>query len=213
MSEIIKHTFNKNHIEIQTIERPERYYVAEGIGTIAYIRSNVTYRSCSSYSKKQPRVTYERRVSPLGFYYDHPVYMDYNTDENNYKPHERMVVTYKKDGIVYRLKFIVEYNGQRVYDKEDSMRPWDLYPGDKDFPDHMLTGLSIELRRFFDNSIKIKWYNSAGDKTSLSDIRTRVYKMLFGHPDGPKFQTNEEKILAHGFDPKYSFRKDKEDKK
>ena len=52
-------------------------------------------------------------------------------------------------------------------------------------------------------------------QTSFDTINmnfNRVFKELFGNVNGPRFQTNEEKILAHGFDLKTSFRKDKEKK-
>lgn len=215
MAEIIKHKFNKNHIEILTIERPERFYVAEGTGKIQYINYGKTYWKFG-YQPNNKNVTeeviHERRESPLGFYYDHVTVKRHQKD-SDYNPNGRVVVTYMKNGIVYQLKFVHEYNGQKIYNREDSLRPWDIYPGDKDFPDHMITSLYDEARLFFVDSSNIAWYDSAGKRTNLGDVRNTVNGLLFGNTEGPKFQTNEEKIIAHGFDPKYSFRKDKEVKK
>ena len=36
--------------------------------------------------------------------------------------------------------------------------------------------------------------------------KREIFTDLFGYPEGPKYQTNEEKILSHGFDLKTSFR-------
>ena len=41
----------------------------------------------------------------------------------------------------------------------------------------------------------------------LTNVKKEIFTDLFGYPDGPKYQTNDEKILAHGFDLKTSFRK------
>jgi hypothetical protein len=41
----------------------------------------------------------------------------------------------------------------------------------------------------------------------MTEVKKEIFTDLFGYPDGPKYQTNEEKILAHGFDLKTSFRK------
>ena len=37
-----------------------------------------------------------------------------------------------------------------------------------------------------------------------------IYTDLFGDKNGIRFQTDSEKIMSHGFDLKYSFRKEKE---
>ena len=60
-----------------------------------------------------------------------------------------------------------------------------------------------------------RYYEIYPDKTTyknIYDVKCTIYKELFGNIKGPRFQTDLEKILAHGFDPKYSFRKDKEKK-
>lgn len=41
----------------------------------------------------------------------------------------------------------------------------------------------------------------------MGALKREIFTDLFGDPKGPRFQTNEEKILAHGFDLKTSFRK------
>ena len=41
---------------------------------------------------------------------------------------------------------------------------------------------------------------------NLGEVRRLIFTDLFGYPEGPKYQTNDEKILSHGFDLKTSFR-------
>ena len=54
------------------------------------------------------------------------------------------------------------------------------------------------------------WFKYKNDNIfagKLKSVRSSIFTDLFGYPDGPKYQTNDEKILAAGFDLKTSFRK------
>ena len=42
---------------------------------------------------------------------------------------------------------------------------------------------------------------------TIGELRNKVFTDIFGSPKGIRYQTNEEKILSHGFDLKTSFRK------
>ena len=53
----------------------------------------------------------------------------------------------------------------------------------------------------------IKKYNEVKQQLLSTSVKKEIFTDLFGYPDGPKYQTNEEKILAYGFDLKTSFRK------
>jgi hypothetical protein len=57
---------------------------------------------------------------------------------------------------------------------------------------------------YYSNREGIETKRFVGD---LTEVKKEIFTDLFGYPDGPKYQTNEEKILAHGFDLKTSFRK------
>lgn len=46
--------------------------------------------------------------------------------------------------------------------------------------------------------------------TDFIQLKNMIYTDLFGDKNGIRFQTDSEKIISHGFDLKYSFRKDKE---
>lgn len=117
----------------------------------------------------------------------------------------------------YQLKYVTSC-GENKIGGEDGLRPWDIYPGDKDFPDSMLNALLKEVELFFINAKEAKVKEFCYDYASniampIDSLKRSVYKDLFGNEKGPRFQTNEEKILAHGFDLKTSFRKSKEEKK
>jgi hypothetical protein len=47
----------------------------------------------------------------------------------------------------------------------------------------------------------------------LKPVKDEIYTYLFGNKNGFRLQTDKEKIEAHGFDFKYSFRKDKSENK
>ena len=115
--------------------------------------------------------------------------------------------------IFYQLKYVTSC-GENKIGGEDGLRPWDIYPGDKDFPDSMVDALIKDVDEFFANAEHAKVKNfqtfSNTDSENINYVKKSVYKDLFGNEKGPRFQSNEEKILAHGFDLKTSFRKDKE---
>jgi hypothetical protein len=81
-------------------------------------------------------------------------------------------------------------------------RPWEIVPGDKSFSDHFIEDLKREVDRIFEMAEE--------NKIEIGDRKRKVYRDLFGFPEGPKHMTDQEKILSHGFDLKESFRKRKE---
>ena len=86
----------------------------------------------------------------------------------------------------------------------------------------MLNSLVADLNKFFNNIETNKittFYKSNGTYRDVSkvnitlyDLKTDVYEYIFGNKKGLRFQTDMEKLISHGFDAKYSFRKDKEEK-
>ena len=75
-------------------------------------------------------------------------------------------------------------------------RPWELTEG---MDDHFVGDLLKTLDDFFIDTCP----------EYLKKEKGKIYKLLFGYKDGPKFQTNDQKILSHGFDLKESFRNTK----
>ena len=124
------------------------------------------------------------------------------------------------------MKYVTRFDDNVISNTEDGMRPWDVYPGDGDFSDNMLDSLVKDITRFFqmmeekgiNKVFKVQTYWDHGEykrndnSKELSVLKRETFSDLFGNPNGPRFQTDTEKILAHGFDLKYSFRKDKEKK-
>ena len=224
--EKIKYLFRKNHIEIFKIENPD--IPIPKIPTFEQVTSALHYkRYCGYLDQKREEYKTIKKESPLGFYYTKKVKV---SQLRNYQPAKtgsvsRTIVTIplpNEDNTYYQIKYVTEYEDNKI-GGEDGLRPWDIYPGDKDFPDHMLDALVKEVNDFFniisENDITSFSKNpsslSYGVRDNMIDthfVKTTVFKELFGNINGPRFQTNEEKILAHGFDLKYSFRKDKETK-
>ena len=218
--EVKKYKFNKNHIEIFTIENPEipipKWPAFEEVSANSY-----SYSHNFGWQQKEEYKTVKKE-SKLGFYYYSKVKI-HNPGENFSGAISRTIVTFPMPGeknMYYQIKYVTQYDDNKI-GGEDGLRPWDIYPGDKNFPDNMLEGLIKDVNEFFniaETCVSTFYKNHAGpfynsDKTiSFKEVKNKVFTELFGNPNGPRFQTNMEKILAHGFDPKYSFRKDKEKK-
>ena len=228
--ERVRHLFNKNHIEILKIENPETYRVWDE-PTIQHVSKGNYYHHSFRRSYYTTEYVTVKKQSPLGFYYTSREVKPYNHYQESNCGGSQVIVTYPipdEKNSYYQLKYYTGYGDNNI-GGEDGLRPWDVYPGDKNFPDHMLTALVKEVtsffaiieasknNRFYDVESYTGYYNTNTKKTSssnsASNVRKDVFRQLFGNENGPRFQTDEEKILAHGFDPKYSFRKDKEEKK
>ena len=167
----------------------------------------------------------ERLKSPLGFYYTKI------TEPQSER--KELVITKKKiwrfyvqNNVTYELIYYTEYNGVRI---GFETRPWDLMDN-KYIEDHFINSLIDDLNSIIaDTSSKERvdegtlnpkgrWdrnnYHSRNEGINqtryvgdLTNVKKEIFTDLFGYPDGPKYQTNDEKILAHGFDLKTSFRK------
>lgn len=188
--------------------------------------NKAVYRSATSVvvQPEQKKTITERLKSPLGFYYTkvtkpHPQRTNYvNTTKKIWR-------FYVQNSVTYELIYYTEYNGVKVgFD----IHPWEL-ADNKSIEDHFITALINYLEKIISdatskdrvdkdrlNPIK-RWDDSyyckfEGIETTrfvgdLTEVKKEIFTDLFGYPDGPKYQTNEEKILAHGFDLKTSFRK------
>ncbi len=188
--------------------------------------NKTVYRSATSVVVKpeQKKTITERLKSPLGFYYTkvtkpHPERTNYvNTTKKIWR-------FYIQNNVTYELIYYTEYNGVKVgFD----IHPWEL-ADNKSIEDHFITALLKDLETIISdatskdrvdkdrlNPIK-RWDDSYYSKLEglettrfvgdMTEVKKEIFTDLFGYPDGPKYQTNEEKILAHGFDLKTSFRK------
>ena len=197
--------FNKNGITIEKI--------------LARNSKKSAYPSCFSeyinLGEEQPEMPYYRMrkrgipeytmikcVSKLGFYYNKSVKTNtlITQKQENLSRKLRKVVIKGLDGD-YHITYLISYHGTDI---GHETRPWDLMGGS--FPDNYMWGLLDDINNLFDELESHKIVKCGENISSVRDLRRSVITELFGNPDGPKFQTNDEKILAHGFDLKTSFR-------
>jgi hypothetical protein len=216
--------FNKNHITIQRIENPEYFDLTDGEATYEeQITSNRTEIWANNWWDPGTKTVEKvKKVSPLGFYY-------YVTKEivkyrnNRYRENVRgqYIVSYRLGNNKYILKFLTRWDDAEVRRTEDSIRPWEVCPDDKGFSDNMLNSLVSDLNDFFDRmrTTGIDKVCRSSDRKfpgyrayNVSEMQIEVNELMFGNRKGLRFQTDKEKIESHGFDTKYSFRKDKETK-
>lgn len=227
--EVIKYKFNRNHIKIYTIQNPERSSMGNwgcpryDVNTTCR-NINVVDPSVLKYIKTNKGYIEVKKESPLGFYYIKKEY--YNTshrevDKSSYRTIN--TVSYiDKLGIIHILTFYTVYGENKSARTEDGLRPWEICEGDNSMPDHMLQSLLEEVNSFFNEMAALgynKLYMTCGyihtdskKDLDLYNVKKEVFEYLFGSIKGIRFQTDLEKIVSHGFDPKYSFRKEKEKK-
>ena len=244
--EKIKYLFRKNHIEIIKIENPESRYTYPRYAYLTSVCSGspayyVNSKNVHEYDgkkiqydkKERQKYVEEKKVSKLGFYYYSRTYINDSVlatrrkEENNERSRTILSIP-AGDNVVYQLKYVTQFGENKISLTEDGQRPWDIYPGDKDFGDNFLNALVKDVEMLFNlfeenkiekitigNGYGTRYYEAYPDKTiykNVYEVKCTIYKELFGNIKGPRFQTDTEKILSHGFDPKYSFRKDKEKK-
>jgi hypothetical protein len=175
--------YNKNHIIVSREDFVSNMY------------SGADMKTCSISLDNLITPVFEREVkkkSPLGFYYMSIEKYGGEKNVSGDMTEIRINLANKNFKITYPIRV-----GQSRVDVDN--RPWYLYPGEKGMDDHFVTDLIALLNKI---------YSLAEDeKVDMSKIRKVSFTELFGYPDGPKFQTDAEKILSHGFDPVESFRK------
>lgn len=143
--------------------------------------------------------------SPLGFYYTKKIKVikdsgDTTTDKTicvwNFWLDQKTKIS---------ISYIIKFGDTEI---NVETRPWEIADNTA-FEDHLVTDLKKVVDDIIDEFKRFKnieVISNVGIR-NLGDIKRKLYTDLFGYPEGPKFQTNEEKILSHGFDPKTSFRK------
>lgn len=210
--------FSKSHILIQKFKLKVKANVLIGI--------NKTTTKVISDPEKKVRIK-----SPLGFFYEKTICSQ--TKAMITKSREFYFFIRRTE---YLLSYPVQYSetGMEVKSVSQEERPWNIIPDDKSLKDNEISWLFqklnllfIELEKEKSEIITQETYlgndnNIVGigipailpkdviNFQSVSEARSFVMKDLFGYSEGPLQQTNNQKILSHGFDLKSSFRKDKE---
>ena len=124
----------------------------------------------------------------------------------------------------YNLEFPTSQGGVHI---SVDTRPWMIVSGYKSMPDHFVQDLYNDLEAIFGELYSekaiVKYYKRNYDDSwhdefvsssqGLGEFKNNLYLTLFGNTKGPRYMTDSEKILSHGFDLKTSFRKPKEEKK
>ena len=187
--------FRKNHIKV-TIEEgiPVR---SPGLSLKGVISRYGSF-SAPTYLRKEPKAKEITLESPLGFYYKKKVYTK-----------DKPEVQARISNMELRLEIepttaysVIYPSSYGSYSIGLEHRPWEIIPGDKEFPDHYIEDLKKEVDKILELA------ENKGIDTS--ETRRSIYNDLFGNPKGPRNMTDNEKILSHGFDLKESFRKRKE---
>lgn len=222
-----KTLFNKNHILIEEYsnEKNDISYVTTNSTSLSkdYLNPN-RYSDIGYYKTVQEKI---RKESKLGFYYYTTITKKVPTEkQNKILKTDKTAILYKRFEIYgpryhYVIQYPYAYNN--VYISQDT-RPYDLT--DKNgLDDHFIKDLKEELDKIFEVAYNDKielvenhknhWWETHNDeqylKKPIGEFKMEIYENIFGFKDGPKFQTNEEKILSHGFDTKISFRNRKEE--
>lgn len=199
--------FNKNNIKIT------RHTDLPGSNT-PYVEQESILSSSGGEFKRDRRfyTIYETKEitleSPLGFYYTKKIQTKVDSGDTTTNKTIR-VWNFRLD---QKTKISISYI-TRFGDTEINVetRPWEIADNTA-FEDHLVTDLKKVVDDIIDEFKRFKNINIISKNleitiTNLGDIKRKIYTDLFGYPEGPKFQTNEGKILSHGFDPKTSFRK------
>ena len=185
-------TFTKQEVIVRSSDNP--------------VNPNYRYK----YNNKNTNYIIETKQSKLGFYYTKKKFISHSNTDNQHN--DGISAYYRHYEIAfgdtkYELIYPIELDYKGIIQKIDvEMRPWDILPGYTGIPDNMIDVLVKQVQNFIDLLDEHKLILKNYDK----DYRKIIMIDLFGYEDGPKIQSNNIKILSHGFDLKESFRKRKE---
>lgn len=192
--ELSKTLFNKNHIVIKRINASSKF------DNSCYVR-----RISSAYDQKNDYVTV-RKKSKLGFYYFSKEIVNKGALNKEVKEIE---INFS-NGVSYIITYVSYLNGTSI---SKELRPWEIADYTS-MPEHFIFDLKKTLDNILEeikeNKCAIICYDVRSNYKFLKDM---LYTDIFGDKVGIRFQTDEEKILSHGFDLKISFRKRKETNK
>lgn len=220
--------FSKNRITLVSEKNdtaPPRTYVYSKYGLSGTLLIGDTRLKAKE--RKTKTIATETKIkckSPLGFYYWKPETIRTEVpDDKTPNPHvevQEIILVTKRN--TYTLIFPISQGGVTI---STETRPWNIVSGYKSMPDHFISDLHSDLETIFselrqDKAVVMtktnEWdfenrsYKMKISPIGLGEFKNNLYLEIFGNSKGPVEQTNDEKILAHGFDLKTSFRKDPE---
>ena len=195
--------FSKNHISIKKIiyiNNKKLAAIKEATVSISKVDNLPSYRTDEWVDKK-----FE---SPLGFWYMKRVKKD--KPEYDWSREIKEIVIHLREE-KYIISYIISSNETKI---GKDMRPWDIVKEDEAMSDHFISDLFKIMSDLFDKCneeglSKIKNYISTLNfyEINLDKFKNMIFEDLFGNTKGPRYQTDIEKIISHGFDTKTSFRK------
>ena len=199
--------FNKNNIKIiRHTDLPKT-----SIHT-PYVKQEFILSSSGGEFKRDRRfyTKYETKEitleSPLGFYYTKKIQVIEDSGDTTTNKTICVWNFWLDQKTKISISYITKFGDTGI---NVETRPWEIADNTA-FEDHLVTDLRKVVDDIINEFRRFKIINIISKNveiTNLGDIKRKIYTDLFGYPEGPKFQTNEEKILSHGFDPKTSFRK------
>lgn len=211
--------FNKNSINITRYDKPNDNKI------VYYKEDKVDLNGSGHYSFNKHNywpTTEEKEIikkSNLGFYYKSKVRVHKGTtNQITYTKTPPLYRTYTFCGstFTYVIKYPYSYNNVSI---SPDTRPYDLLDK-RGIEDHYIKDLKDILEEIFTicrkDNIKYKEESSIFSSSSkiypcdIGEFRCKIYEDLFGDKNGISVRTDKEKIEAHGFDNKESFRKDKQ---
>ena len=191
--------FRKNHIEIL------RGAMSTSIGFKPRISEYPIGNQDRSYyipsSKRKEKMILK---SPLGFYYEKTVTVQRDNNKGKFKATSKGI-NYRiwLPDATYSITYLTSYGDSHIGKGLDGLRPWGIDPSDKEMSDHFIEDLKKELDKIIDVMRGFKF------SEDIEEFKRKLYSDIFGFPEGPKYQTDLEKIESHGFDKALSFRKRK----
>jgi len=192
-------------------EFPDCYYKKGGNDNVHRI---VNY--FSDRNKIEPIYEDTIHESPLGFYYAtteriNQADVDNSNKDSQYDRTDTNEYVITVNDTDYHISYFHRV-GENIIGLDK--RPWELF--DNGMEEHFIMDLFDVLKNIksiVDSQVKKgiipcipEYGNIQYDKIHFQNDWQHMMSDIFGYSDGPKFQTNNEKIQAAGFDLKTSFR-------
>lgn len=206
-----KTLFNKNHILIKRVDKDP--YLQGGATVYIHTTGNGRVKTSNEYEMHKVRKI--SKIAP--FYYEteekRPKSSLNNADR---KDITKKIITISSKHYTYEISYYTVYGDNHI---GIETRPWEICSGDGAFEEHFIKDLEKVIKEIFIDvnidkllyDIRYRYdYNLGNIQYNGQKLRIEIMNDLFADKDGYKQQTNESKILAHGFDLKESFRKRKE---
>lgn len=209
--------FNKNHINLTKTQ------LRDSVDIPYFKVERITNGTVYNWYKKRwvPTQTFvEEKESPLGFVYTKKKIIKSHWEqeniqnENDLKRPKMFSFSIRVGKYLYNMAYPVGKNQSLSSERISiDVRPWEII--DKEaMPEHFIDDLFNIVNDLVHIIREANICKSRNNENEFKDwdkeqFINQLYIDLFGSVKGPVYQTNDEKILSHGFDLVTSFRKQK----